>query len=224
MASDSSSRRILLLSILFLSTAMLGVLFGRACNRRSSHQETKSIGQDGQPIHAQARGKSASSRVIVKGDYQVDTEPPTFCTLNADKAFQITWRTTPEVVLRIENFRGAGEYEGEARVRSTYTGEAYRTSKGQAKVSIQSDRCALRFPRLRIVQQRLHGRVRQGDRLGELRALPLRSRRHDALIQAGQKKAARVSGGRPAVVAPLGLRPAPSGAPRSQSQVLGRIS
>jgi hypothetical protein len=137
MASGSPSRRILLLSILFLSTAMLGVLFGRACNRRSSHPKAKSVDPGGQPIHAQARGESAVSHLTVKGDYQVDAAPPTFCTLNVDKAFQITWRAIPEVVLRIENFRGAGEYEGEARVRATYTGEAYRTSKGKAKVSIQ---------------------------------------------------------------------------------------
>jgi hypothetical protein len=99
--------------------------------------EAKSVGPDGQPIHAQGRGESAASHLTVQGDYQVDAAPPAFCTLNADKAFQVTWRTTPEVVLRIENFKGAGEYEGEARVRSTYTGEAYRTSKGNAKVSIQ---------------------------------------------------------------------------------------
>jgi hypothetical protein len=107
------------------------------CRHHAPLPEAKSLGPDGQPIHAQARGESASSHLTVKGDYQVDAEPPTFCTLNADKAFQITWRAVPEVVLRIENFRGAGEYEGEARVRATYTGEAYRTSKGKAKVSIQ---------------------------------------------------------------------------------------
>jgi hypothetical protein len=116
---------------------MLGVLIGRVYHRQPSPPKAKSVGLDGQPIHAQARGESAVSHLTVKGDYQVDTEPPTFCTLNADKAFQITWRAVPEVVVRIENFRGAGEYEGEARVRATYTGEAYRTSKGKAKVSIQ---------------------------------------------------------------------------------------
>jgi hypothetical protein len=137
MASESSSRRILFLSLLFLITATLGVLFGRAYHRPSSAPAAKSVGPDGQAIHAQGRGQSTASHLTVQGDYQVDLSPPAFCTLNVDKAFQITWRTTPEVVLRIENFKGAGEYMGETRVRSTYTGEAYRTSSGKAKVSIQ---------------------------------------------------------------------------------------
>jgi len=137
MASDFPARRIVLLSILFLSTATLGVLFGRAYHRHSSPPAAKSVGPDGQPIHAQGRGESAASHLTVKGDYQVDAEPPTFCTLNVDRAFQVTWRASPEVVLRIENFKGAGEYVGDTRVRTTYTGEAYRTSRGKAKVSIQ---------------------------------------------------------------------------------------
>jgi hypothetical protein len=116
---------------------LLALLLPGCGHKAPPPEEAKSLGPDGQPIHAQARGESAVSHLTVKGDYQVDTEPPTFCTLNADKAFQVTWRAVPEVVLRIENFRGAGEYEGEIRVRATYTGEAYRTSKGRAKASIQ---------------------------------------------------------------------------------------
>ena len=134
MRSDRPSVPEIVPVALFLFVALL--LPG--CRRHGpSPAEAKSVGPDGQPIHAQGRGESAASHLTVQGDYQVDKETHSFCTLNADKAFQITWRTTPEVVLRIENFRGAGEYEGEARVRSTYTGEAYRTSKGQAKVSIR---------------------------------------------------------------------------------------
>jgi hypothetical protein len=101
-------------------------------------EEAKSLGPDGQPIHAQGRGESAASHISVQGDYQVDQDALSFCTLNADKAFQVTWRAVvPEVVLRIENFHGAGDYPAEVRVRSTYTGEAYRTSKAVTKVTIQ---------------------------------------------------------------------------------------
>ncbi len=122
-----------LLTLLFLALLLPGCRH----NAPPPPEEAKSLGPDGQPIRAQGRGESAVSHIKVQGDYKVDKEAHSFCTLNADKAFQITWSATPEVVLRIENFKGAGEYEAEVRVRSTYTGEAYRTSKGKAKASIQ---------------------------------------------------------------------------------------
>jgi hypothetical protein len=121
-----------------LGIALLLALLVPGCRHQEpAPAEAKSLGPDGQPIHAQGRGESAVSHIKVQGDYKVDKEAHSFCTLNADKAFQVTWRATPEVILRIENFKGAGEYQGEIRVRSTYTGEAYRTSKGNTKVAIQ---------------------------------------------------------------------------------------
>jgi hypothetical protein len=126
---------------LFVPAVLLLALLLPGCRHNAAAPpapaEAKSLGPDGQPIRAQGRGESAASHVTIQGDYQVDKEAPSFCTLNADKAFQVTWRATPEVVLRIENFKGAGEYDGEIRVRSTYTGEAYRTSSGKTRLKVE---------------------------------------------------------------------------------------
>ena len=100
--------------------------------------EEKAVRPDGQAVHGRARGESPAAHLTVTGDYRGDGAATAVCALNPDKAFQVTFHAPdqPEVILRVENFHGAGAYTGEVRVRSTYTGEAFRQSKGAPPVTI----------------------------------------------------------------------------------------
>lgn len=138
MASDptlpSSSR----LSRILGPLLCLAALALPACQRQAPPPEEKSAGPDGQAIHGRARGESAAAHLAVTGAYRGDGAATAVCALNPDKAFQVTFHAPdqPEVILRVENFHGAGSYTGEVRVRSTYTGEAFRQSKGAPPVTL----------------------------------------------------------------------------------------
>jgi hypothetical protein len=90
-------------------------------------------------IRAQARGQSAAAHLVLAGSYKADAAADAFCTLNADKAFQVSFNVPgkPQVVLRIEGFQGAGQFEGETRIRANYSGENVHQSRGKARVKVE---------------------------------------------------------------------------------------
>src|SRR5947199_9503972 len=97
---------------LALVTLLLTVLVVPGCRQSSPPVEAKSTGPDGQAIQGRARGESAAAHLALTGAYQGDSAAMAVCTLNPDKAFQVTFQAPgqPEVVLRLENFKGAGTY------------------------------------------------------------------------------------------------------------------
>jgi hypothetical protein len=120
---------------LALGMTLLAALSVPGCRQST---EAKATGPEGRVTQGRARGESAAAHLTLTGAYQNDSAALAVCTLNPDKAFQVTFHAPgqPEVVLRLENFKGAGTYTGEVRVRGTYTGDSYRTSKGAPPVTV----------------------------------------------------------------------------------------
>lgn len=89
-------------------------------------------------VQAQPRGKVAEAQLVLTGSYKVDGKASANCALFPNKTFQvgINVPAAPFFVLRLENFHGAGEYDGDARVRANYSGESVRQSRGIAKTKI----------------------------------------------------------------------------------------
>ena len=123
---------------LLLGAALLLSLFAPGC-RREPPPEATSVGPDGQVIRAQARGQSATGHLVLGGAYKADAAATAFCALNADKAFQVSFNVPgkPQVVLRIEGFKVAGQFEGETRIRANYSGENVHQSRGKARVTVE---------------------------------------------------------------------------------------
>ena len=86
----------------------------------------------GQRLAALARG-GAQERRALRGIYrQRPVESP-------GKSFQISLALgdSPTIVLVLENFHGAGDYDSESQLRADYFGEGVRQSRGRAKAKIE---------------------------------------------------------------------------------------
>jgi len=90
------------------------------------------------PVEAQARGKSQKAHLLLTGSHKFDADARSNCALFPNKTFQIALNIpgAPFFVLLIEDFRGAGEYDADARVRANFSGEVIRQSRGVAKTTI----------------------------------------------------------------------------------------
>ena len=90
------------------------------------------------PVKAQPRGQSADAHLTLTGSYEVNGKAASNCALFPNKTFQIGLNVpgAPFFVLRLENFHGAGEYDGDGRVRANFSGETVRQSRGVTKTTI----------------------------------------------------------------------------------------
>jgi len=75
---------------------------------------------------------------VLTGSYKIDGKAASNCAFFPNQTFQVGLNVpgAPFFVLRIENFHGAGDYDGDARVRANYSGETIRQSRGVAKTKI----------------------------------------------------------------------------------------
>lgn len=90
------------------------------------------------PVVAQARGKSQTAHLVLTGSQKYDADARSNCALFPNKTFQIALNIpgAPFFVLQLPDFHGAGEYDGDARVRQNFSGEVIRQSRGVAKTTI----------------------------------------------------------------------------------------
>jgi hypothetical protein len=118
--------------------ALLLAFAAVACQRPPASEAKPVVGADGQVVRAQARGQAAAAHLTLGGAYKGDADAEAFCTLNPDKAFQVSFNVPgqPQMVLRVENFQGAGTYTGETRIRAIYSGETIHQSRGKAPATV----------------------------------------------------------------------------------------
>ncbi len=92
----------------------------------------------GTPVSAQARGESRSAHVALTGSYVFDKDAFATCAYFPNKSFQVSFQVEryPFVVLKLENFQGAGDYDAQVWVRGNYSGEVVKISRGPIKAKI----------------------------------------------------------------------------------------
>ncbi|HTQ79735.1 MAG TPA: hypothetical protein VMM92_07040 [Thermoanaerobaculia bacterium] len=85
-----------------------------------------------------ARGQSAAAHLALAGSYRAEASARAYCALFADGTFQVSFNAAgaPQVVLRVEHYHGAGDYQAEARVRANYSGEGVRQSRGPVQATL----------------------------------------------------------------------------------------
>jgi len=104
-----------------------------ACHDRNSREESAS------QVQGQERGTSQAAHIVLTGSYKVDAEASGNCAVFPNKSLQVGFVVLdrPWIVLQVENFHGAGDYDAEGRVRANYSGETIRQSRGPVKAKIE---------------------------------------------------------------------------------------
>ncbi|HXU32181.1 MAG TPA: hypothetical protein VN851_16550 [Thermoanaerobaculia bacterium] len=89
--------------------------------------------------HAVGRGTSKDGHLVLTGNFTADKDAFVTCAAFPGNSFQISLAIgdSPTIVLVLENFHGAGDYDAESRLRADYFGEGIRQSRGKAKAKIE---------------------------------------------------------------------------------------
>jgi len=91
------------------------------------------------PVPALERGKGVGAKVTLAGDLKSDGSASAACAIVANGSLQVslTLSDATAVQLRLESFRGAGDYDGEAQIRPNETVGSGQPSKAVIKAKIE---------------------------------------------------------------------------------------
>ncbi len=120
-----------------LALGITACLAASLCGCQADHVEERGP-RAASPIPG--RGEATSAHLTLTGAYVIDRDGGVVCAFFPNQSLQVTFRApqAPFVILYLKDWKGAGPYEADARIRATYSGETIRVSRGPVHAEIQS--------------------------------------------------------------------------------------
>ena len=90
------------------------------------------------PKDHKERGTSREGHLVITGDYKYDEDAVVTCAYFENGTLQVSLalHDSPIIVLVLDKLHGTGDYDALTQVRTTYTGEGIRSSRGPAKAKL----------------------------------------------------------------------------------------